>query len=89
MRMEDVKREGVSSEDDPRREKIFQERKAEYLGMVKCIDDNVGRILKTLLELQMVDNTLIIFASDHGQYMGNTESISKMHFMNLRTMSEC
>jgi uncharacterized sulfatase len=70
MRLEDVKREGVTSEDDPRREKIFQERKAEYLGMVKCIDDNVGRILETLRSLQALDNTLIIFASDHGQYMG-------------------
>jgi arylsulfatase A-like enzyme len=70
MRLEDLKREGVSSEDDPRREKVFQERKAEYLGMVKCIDDNVGRILNTLRELQTLDNTLIIFASDHGQYMG-------------------
>jgi uncharacterized sulfatase len=67
---EDVKTEGVSGEDDPRREEIFRERKSQYLGMVKCIDDNVGRILRTLRELQILDNTLIIFASDHGEYMG-------------------
>jgi arylsulfatase A-like enzyme len=67
---EDLKPEGVSSVDDPRREEIFRERKSQYLGMIKCIDDNVGRILKTLRELQMLDNTLIIFASDHGEYMG-------------------
>jgi uncharacterized sulfatase len=67
---EDLTPEGVSGVDDPRREQIFRERKAQYLGMIKCIDDNVGRILKTLRELQMLDNTLIIFTSDHGEYMG-------------------
>ena len=70
MRIEDVEREEVSGPDDPRREAIFRERKAEYLGEVKCIDDQVGRILQTLRELNQFDNTLIIFASDHGEYMG-------------------
>jgi uncharacterized sulfatase len=70
MRRNDFRRENVSGPMDPRREQIFRERKAIYLGMVKCIDDNVGRILKTLREMNILDNTLIIFASDHGQYMG-------------------
>lgn len=70
MRQADVKREGVSGPFDPRRKAIFRERKAEYLGEVKCIDDQVGRILTTLRELNILDNTLVIFASDHGEYMG-------------------
>jgi len=70
MRQDDVKWEHVSSEDDPKREQILRERKAEYFGMIKCIDDNVGRILKTLRDQNQLDDTLIIFASDHGEYMG-------------------
>ncbi|MEM9644447.1 MAG: sulfatase [Planctomycetota bacterium] len=37
-----------------------------YFGMVKCIDDNVGRILATLEDLQLTDRTIIVFTSDHG-----------------------
>lgn len=37
-----------------------------YFGMVRCIDDNVGKILKTLDELQLTDNTIVVFTSDHG-----------------------
>ncbi|SNT41942.1 uncharacterized sulfatase [Granulicella rosea] len=70
MRQEDLKREGVANADDPKREAIFHARKAEYLGMVKCIDDNVGRVLRTLRERGLEDDTLVIFTSDHGQYMG-------------------
>lgn len=43
---------------------------AKYYGMVKCIDDNVGRILDTLRGENLLDNTLIVFTSDHGDYMG-------------------
>ncbi len=39
---------------------------ASYFGMVKCIDDNVGRILDTLRSKKLMDNTIIIFTSDHG-----------------------
>jgi uncharacterized sulfatase len=67
---EDLPSEHVTSPDDPRREEIFRNRKSQYLGEVKCIDDNVGRILATLRERNMLDNTLIIFGSDHGDYMG-------------------
>jgi len=70
QKREDLRSEGVSSKDDPRREPVFRKRKSQYLGEVKCIDDNVGRILQVLSEREMLENTLIIFASDHGEYMG-------------------
>jgi len=70
MRQDDYKRENVTSGDDPRRETTLRTRKAEYLGMIKCVDDNVGRILQTLRERNMLDNTMILFTSDHGEYMG-------------------
>jgi uncharacterized sulfatase len=60
----------VSSWRDPRRAELLKRRKAQYCGMVKCIDDNVGRLLATLEERNLLDNTLVVFSSDHGQYMG-------------------
>ena len=32
-----------------------------YFGMVKCIDDNVGRILHLLEQTGALDQTLIVF----------------------------
>ncbi len=37
-----------------------------YAAMVDCVDQNVGRLLDTLDELQVGDNTLILFLSDNG-----------------------
>ena len=42
----------------------------QYLGMVKCIDDNVGKVLSTLKNNQLIDNTIVIFTSDHGDLFG-------------------
>ena len=42
--------EGAASWQDPKREQVLRKRLAQYYGMVKCIDDNVGRILDTLRE---------------------------------------
>ena len=43
---------------------------ATYCGEVRCIDDNVGRVLGRLRELGLLDDTLVVFTSDHGDYMG-------------------
>jgi arylsulfatase A-like enzyme len=43
---------------------------ANYFGMVKCIDDNVGRILATLREAGILERTFIVFTSDHGDLCG-------------------
>ena len=39
---------------------------AKYFGMVRCIDDNVGRLLRLLDELELTRKTAIVFTSDHG-----------------------
>lgn len=41
-----------------------------YYGLVKEIDDWVGKILNTLDEKGFSDNTLVIFTSDHGEMLG-------------------
>jgi arylsulfatase A-like enzyme len=37
-----------------------------YLGMVKSLDDQIGRVLDTLDVEGLTDNTIIIFSSDNG-----------------------
>ena len=37
-----------------------------YAAMVESIDQNVGRIMNTLKELDLEENTLILFTSDNG-----------------------
>lgn len=41
--------------------------KSIYDEEVLYIDENVGKILKKLEDLNIMDNTLVIFASDHGE----------------------
>lgn len=43
---------------------------ARYFGMVKCTDDNVGRILDTLRKTSLIAQTIIVFTSDHGDLCG-------------------
>ena len=42
----------------------------DYLRCVKSVDDNVGRILKYLEENSLLENTLIVYSSDQGFYLG-------------------
>lgn len=37
-----------------------------YAGMIRSLDDSVGRLMATLDELQLTDNTLVVFMSDNG-----------------------
>jgi len=44
---------------------------AAYYAMIELIDDNVGRMLDTLKQTGQLDNTLVIFMSDHGEMLGD------------------
>jgi arylsulfatase A-like enzyme len=55
----------------------LREYAAIYHGMVKYIDDQLGRILKKLDELGLAEKTLIIFTTDHGDMVGAHGCIGK------------
>ena len=59
--------------------------RAHYAGLVKQIDDEVGKILETLRDEGLLDNTIIIFASDHGDYLGDHSLIGKGSFYESST----
>lgn len=42
----------------------------DYLGCVKAVDENVGRILDFLDKEGLADNTIVMFSSDQGFYLG-------------------
>lgn len=42
-----------------------------YMGLVKQVDDQIGRLLTFLEENGYLENTLIVFTSDHGDYLGD------------------
>ena len=48
-----------------------------YFGMVKCIDDNIGRLLKALRDNGILNNTIIVFTSDHGDLCGEHGLVNK------------
>ncbi|MEG0692794.1 MAG: sulfatase-like hydrolase/transferase [Oscillospiraceae bacterium] len=50
---------------------------SQYFGMVKCIDDNVGKILSRLQELDLNKKTIIIFTADHGDLLGEHNKDNK------------
>ncbi len=40
-------------------------------AMVESMDQNVGRVLRRLKELELDERTVVVFASDNGGYIGN------------------
>ncbi len=50
---------------------------SKYYGMVKCIDDNVGKIIAHLEKTALMDHTIVIFTSDHGDLRGEHARANK------------
>lgn len=42
-----------------------------YMGLIKQIDDQMGRLMAFLDEQGLTDETMIVFTSDHGDYLGD------------------
>ncbi len=61
------------------REQMLRVR-AHYAALVRQVDDEVGAIVAALREAALLENTIIVFASDHGDYLGDHGMIGKGHF---------
>ena len=42
----------------------------DYLGCIKAVDESVGRLLAFLDEAGLAENTIVVYASDQGFYLG-------------------
>lgn len=56
--------------------------RADYAGNITLIDDQIGEILDTIQDRSELDNTVIIFSSDHGEMNGDYGFIYKSNFLN-------
>ncbi len=48
----------------------YQRYMQDYLGSIAAVDNNVGRVLDYLEENDLADNTVVIYTSDQGFYLG-------------------
>ncbi len=42
-----------------------------YMGLIKQIDDHLGKLFEFMKSAGIIDNTMIVFTSDHGDYLGD------------------
>src|SRR5213595_3698642 len=52
---------------DEAREKVIPT----YMGLIKQIDDQMGVLMNFLQARELLDTTMIVFTSDHGDYLGD------------------
>ena len=57
----------------------FAEVRRHYYGLCSQIDESVGRILKCLQEQGLADDTVVVFGSDHGDFLGEHGLLFKEH----------
>jgi arylsulfatase A-like enzyme len=60
--------EGLSFEEN--RKWKYQKYIKDYLATIKSVDDNIGRVLSYLKENGIEENTIVIYASDQGFFLG-------------------
>jgi len=66
----DFEKNYPSMDDKQLMEYKYQRYMQDYLGTIASVDDNVGRVLDYLDEEKLADNTIVIYTSDQGFYLG-------------------
>jgi arylsulfatase A-like enzyme len=63
----------------PRTEAVVRDQLAEYYGMITHMDEQIGRILAVLKEKGFAENTIIVYAADHGLAVGSHGLLGKQN----------
>ena len=61
----------------PRTPEVVRDQLAEYYGMITHMDVHIGRLLATLDALDLRENTIIVYAADHGLAIGSHGLLGK------------
>ncbi|MGL4343953.1 MAG: sulfatase-like hydrolase/transferase [Cellulosilyticaceae bacterium] len=56
---------------------VIKEAKAAYYGLLTQIDYNMGRVFSALQDKGLMNETIILFTSDHGEYLGDHHAGAK------------
>lgn len=59
-------------------EEDFKKAMAMYCGQIRYVDDQVGRVFQTLEEQGILEETIVLFWSDHGEFIGDYGVTHKM-----------
>lgn len=62
---------------EDKKEELFRLRRA-YKAMITLVDDQIGRIFEVLEREKLLEDTVILFAADHGEMMGDHGRVQKM-----------
>jgi choline-sulfatase len=69
--------------DKPLPEAKIRDARRAYFGACSYIDDNIGKLLKTLEECGLSEDTIIVFSGDHGDMLGERGLWYKMHWFEM------
>ena len=72
-----INRPNVNKEGDTPGGKLARRHIKNYLAMVTGVDDQFGRVLKTLKHQGLENDTIVVFTSDHGNCLGSHEHETK------------
>jgi len=61
----------------PRTEEVVRDQLAEYYGLVTHLDEHIGRVTEALRKSRHAENTIIIYAADHGLALGSHGLLGK------------
>jgi len=59
------------------RPEIIREARAAYYGLITQIDYNLGRVFAALQDMNLFDDALILYTSDHGEMLGDHRMAGK------------
>lgn len=69
--------------DKPLPEAKVRDARRAYFGACSYIDDNIGKLLKTLEACGLSEDTIIVFSGDHGDMLGERGLWYKMHWFEM------
>lgn len=62
-------------------EELYRRTKRSYYANMSLIDEKIGEVIAMLKEKDEYDNTLIIFSTDHGDFMGDFGLVTKAQYL--------
>lgn len=63
----------------PRDREVLSDQLAEYYGLISHLDEQVGRLLDSLDDLGLAEDTLVVYTADHGLAMGSHGLLGKQN----------
>lgn len=59
------------------KEQDWKEAWRHYMALTSLVDDNVGKIINKLKEIGKYEDTIIVFTTDHGEWLGDHNRVHK------------